>query len=167
MVFLTLRLTTGRPHKLRIIEELEKINPQNTLLDSFFTDVCSWCARNKDIFGLALVGSYARRSDKENSDVDLIIITKQPELLLENQSWAHTFGKIKSIRKENYGKVVSLHTAYMHLPEIEFGITDLSWVDLPLDDGTKKVILDGIRVIYDPLGLLQQAVDTTRQGCST
>jgi uncharacterized protein len=43
--------------------------------------------------------------------------------------------------------------------EVDLGIGSLAWASFdPLDAGTRKVVFDGIRVLYDPDGLLATLV---------
>ena len=44
--------------------------------------------------------------------------------------------------------------------EAEFGVTDEAWAELPIDAETARVINDGLRIFYDPDGLLAAAVAT-------
>ncbi|MGA8618811.1 MAG: hypothetical protein WB660_09900 [Candidatus Sulfotelmatobacter sp.] len=39
---------------------------------------------------------------------------------------------------------------------VEYGLTDESWVAFPLDEGTKRVISDGIRILFERGSLLSQ-----------
>lgn len=36
-------------------------------------------------------------------------------------------------------------------------LLDIDWAALPLDGGTKQVLADGVRILYDPRGLLENA----------
>ncbi len=132
------------------------------MIADFLANVFRWCDQRSDVVGLALVGSYAHGTATENSDLDLVVISKTAHLLLTDHSWVLQFGNAREVIKENYGKVTSLRTKYEGFIEVEFGITNLTWVDLPLDQGTKKVFLDGIKILYDPDNLLREAVDSTR-----
>lgn len=127
------------------------------MLDRFLEEVRDWCAQHDGIAALAVVGSYAAGTATEGSDVDLIILCEQDGLLVKNQEWLKRFGVVIEVKQKHYGKVISLHTSYESLPEIEFGISNLSWSEVPLDEGTRKVMLDGIRVLYDPHGHLKRA----------
>ena len=48
-----------------------------------------------------------------------------------------------------YGACTSIRVWYKDGPEVEFGIVEPSWMSMPLDDGTHKVLSDGYKVVID------------------
>lgn len=44
------------------------------------------------------------------------------------------------------------------LVSLEYEISPTSWADVPVDEGTRRVVSDGIVIVYDPAGVLQQLV---------
>ena len=45
--------------------------------------------------------------------------------------------------------------------EVEFGITVRSWANtLPVDFGTKTVVSDGIRILFDPYDVLKRLINS-------
>lgn len=120
-----------------------------------------WAASQDNIEAVALAGSYAKGTAKPNSDVDLVIITQDPKSLLENDLWLQNFGQIKEIKNEDWGLIQSKRVFYENSPEVEFGITTTEWAKIdPVDPGTKQVILDGIKVLYDKNNILQSLLST-------
>ena len=63
-------------------------------VEQFLGDFIHWATNQTDIQGVALVGSYARGTATAISDVDLIVLANQPDLYLQNHSWAQAFGKV-------------------------------------------------------------------------
>ncbi len=119
--------------------------------------IIEWVKTEKDIVAFALVGSHARGTAKEDSDIDLVIITNSPEIYLNNDKWIVRFGEVKELRKEDYGLMQSRRVFYIDGSEVEFGITTPEWAKInPIDYGTKKVIADGIKILYDKDGLLSK-----------
>ncbi len=114
-------------------------------LDSFL----KWVRSRNDILGVALVGSEARNTATEESDVDLVIISSRANHYLQDASWIHRFGKVLRQQVEDYGTLISLRAWYEDGPEVEFGITDESWAAIPLDEGTRQVISDGMIVLFE------------------
>ena len=49
--------------------------------------VADWAARQEDIVGVAVVGSWARNNPRMDSDVDLVILTDGKERYLSDSSW--------------------------------------------------------------------------------
>jgi predicted nucleotidyltransferase len=121
----------------------------NMDISSFLYSVEQWAKRNDDIRALILVGSYARGEAREDSDVDLVIITTSPEAYI-NSRFIDSFGEVRESKKEDWGRVTSIRTWYADDNlEVEFGITTPIWVERPLDAGTFRALSDGYRVIVD------------------
>lgn len=100
------------------------------------------------------MGSYARGAATVTSDIDLVVLTGKSDRYLRDTALVEQFGTVMSRQTEDYGKVVSLRVEYAALPEVEFGLTTPDWATAPLDDGTQKVISDGIQVLFDRETLL-------------
>ena len=123
----------------------------NLFLDKF----TSWTSAQPDIEAVALVGSYARNDANEESDVDLIILTNQPERYLTDPSWASTFGEVRKSSVESWGRVQSLRTFYERGLEVEYSFALPEWADVPVDPGTNRVVSDGMKILFDPSGKLR------------
>ena len=128
------------------------------MIDFIIHKLTTWGHKRTDIVAQGVIGSYANNCAKSDSDLDLIIVSKNKNELISNQEWLELVGKPYSIQLEYYGKVTSLRVNYSFQPEIEYGVTDLSWVKSPLDPDTRKVISGGMQAYYDPLDLLHNAV---------
>jgi predicted nucleotidyltransferase len=90
-----------------------------------------------------LVGSYARGTAREDSDIDFLIVSDRTNSLLQSDEWLRQFGEISTINLEDYGLVQSRQVFYQTGVEVEFGITTPVWLNTqPIDAGTKQV-LDG------------------------
>ena len=123
---------------------------------SFLEEVAAWAATRSDIIALCLVGSYARGIARRGSDVDLMMLSSCPTALLSGD-WPSLFGEVESRIVEDYGAVKSLRVFYREGAEVEFGIAARDWAWVPLDEGTRDVLTDGVRVLYDPEQLLAVA----------
>lgn len=102
---------------------------------------------------VALVGSHARGEAHPGSDVDLVLLTMQPSELLGNQAWVGRFGRVVRLQAEDWGRVQSIRVWYESGDEVEFGISNPTWATAP-DDGTRTVVRDGLRALWDPEGIL-------------
>ena len=121
--------------------------------------VTSWAGDQPDIVSVALVGSHARGEAFSDSDVDLVIQCTRPSRYLQEPSWISEFGVAQSVSIEDWGLVKSVRVFYTDGPEVEYGITSSAWLTLPLDEGTIKVLRDGVIVLLDRDGSLARAVD--------
>lgn len=125
-------------------------------VERFLSESTRWASGQSDIQAVALVGSYARGTANEASDVDLIVVANRPSLYLEDRAWALAFGKIVSQQVEDYGRLVSLRIRYEDQLEVEYGLTDKGWTALPLDEGTREVIAGGMNVLFEREPLLSR-----------
>jgi len=125
-------------------------------IDQFLHDITTWASARSDIQALAVVGSYARGAATATSDLDLVLITTHPDQYLHNQAWIQKFGAVEKQQVEEYGLLTSLRAWYSNGLEVEFGITDESWAALPLDEGSRRVIADGMRVLFEKDHLLSR-----------
>lgn len=125
--------------------------------EEFIKKFTNWSKNHEQILVMALVGSYARGEAKPDSDVDLVIITNQPEKFLKDDSWIKEFGEVKKQADEDYQLAQGKRVFYKNGIEAEYGITTLEWAKTdPVYSGTKRVITDGAKILYDKNGLLEK-----------
>lgn len=62
---------------------------------------------------------------------------------------ASNFGMLYKQQTEYYGACTSIRVWYTDGKEFEFGIVELSWLSMPLDTETYKVLADGYKIIRD------------------
>jgi hypothetical protein len=82
-------------------------------------------------------------------------LTGCPDRYLEHTDWAKDFGRVRQQQIEDWGKVTSLRVWYKDGLEVEYGLTTPEWAMSPLDAGTRRVIEDGMLVLFDRDGLLR------------
>ena len=122
----------------------------NTFIEHF----TRWASMQSDILAVALVGSHARNAAREDSDVDLVIITDDPHKYLTHTAWIATFGIVAKQQIEEYGILTSLRVWYEDGLEVEYGFTTRAWAQIPLDEGSREVIEGGMRVLFERVALL-------------
>lgn len=135
-------------------------------VEAFLGAFVRWASLQADIRAVALVGSYARHADTAASDVDLVIVARDPAAYLRDRAWTALFGHVEQERTLHYGQVTSLRVAYSGLPEIEYGFTDESWATPPIDDVTRGVLSQGMRVLWETGQLLTRLQTTLRPPAS-
>ena len=133
----------------------------NNKIILFLENITQWAAAQPDIQALALVGSYARGTETDISDIDLIFITVEPKFYLDNTDWIQQFGIIEKQQIEYYGLVTSIRVWYINGFEIEYGITDERWVSIPLNAGTRQVISDGMQILFERGNILSRHQSTS------
>lgn len=127
-------------------------------VEEFLQQFVDWAANQADILAVALVGSYARGQARQSSDVDLVMIAADPARLLQRPAWVERFGRVRQVQIEDYGKVTSVRAWYRDGLEVEFGLTNREWVRQPLDPGTRRVIEQGLRVVYEQENILSKLI---------
>jgi len=124
---------------------MKTIEQIRDFLDAFV----AWASDQPDVQAIALVGSYARGAARDDSDIDLVILTDQPRKYLDDLTWAKRFGAVEKQQTEDYGKLTSLRIWYQNGVEVEYGITTPDWAATPLDAGTREVMLGGMIVLFE------------------
>jgi predicted nucleotidyltransferase len=132
--------------------QMKTIEHIRDFLDAFV----AWASDQSDVQAIALVGSYTRGAAKDDSDIDLVILTDQPQKYLDDIKWMERFGIFEKYQTEDYGKLISIRVWYQYGVEVEYGITTPDWAATPLDAGTSEVILGGMIVLFERGTLLSR-----------
>ena len=119
------------------------------MFEEFISKLKEYAENTSHIESVLIVGSYARETNKENSDLDIVIITSNKSDMIINQDFTQEFGEVCKQQTEYYGACTSIRVWYSDGKEVEFGIVDPSWVTIPLDTGTYQVLSDGYKLIVD------------------
>ncbi len=115
------------------------------------------------ILCILLVGSYARNEQRPDSDIDLVVISKDKTKMINTYEWINIIGKTDSeVKIENYGEITSLRTNFKGY-EYEIGIGSEKWIGLPLDSGTRKVLEDGYIVMYEKENVMKNVKSVVRE----
>ena len=110
-------------------------------------ELVAWADHRPDVRAIVLIGSHVSGTARPDSDVDLIILTENPDELLTDTSWTNRFGAVVAGKLEHWGRVTSVRVWYDDL-EAELGIARPDWASSP-DEGTKTVLAAGFRVLVD------------------
>ena len=122
----------------------------------FLDDFLAWVSAREDVHAVGLVGSYARGDARDDSDIDLVLLSDRSEGYLEDLKWIERFGAVEKYQTEGYGKLISIRVWYQSGVEVEYGITTPDWAATPLDAGTQRVLHDGMIVLFERGNLLSQ-----------
>ena len=110
------------------------------------------------IVAMALVGSWARSAGRHKSDVDLVVLSAEPDALLAGDAtvWGSVFGQgVELIRCEDFGLLQERRLRRADGLEVEVGVGGLEWAKTdPPDEGSARVVRDGMHILFDPLALL-------------
>ena len=122
-----------------------------TKQDQFIATFTKWVESQPLILGAVLVGSHARGAARVDSDIDLVVIAKDPKVLLEDDEWLKHFGNPSKIGREDYQSVQSKRVFYTNGLEVEFGITTSDW--LVVSNDTRQILNDGHKILNDKASL--------------
>jgi hypothetical protein len=115
--------------------------------------VTGWAAEREDVRGVMVVGSWARGAARMDSDVDIVVLTDNPQYT-EAGVWTGLLGG-EVVRLEEWGPLREVRVRRQSGLEVEIGVVPMSWADNdPVDSGTRRVISDGHRIAHDPAGVL-------------
>jgi predicted nucleotidyltransferase len=123
-------------------------------VDGFLFEFKRWAATEDGIHAVALIGSHARQSAAEVSDVDLIVVVSSPNIYLKYRQWTSLFGNVVREQMEFYGKCTPLRVWYDEEMEVEYGFVDETWAAPPVDEGTRRIVSDGMKVMFERKPLL-------------
>lgn len=139
-------------------------------LTPLLTLFARWAALREEIVALALVGSYARGAARPDSDVDLVVLTTDPDRFRQQTDWVQEIPwsqlqlHVVTWQDEDYGPLWSRRLTLSNGLEIEVGFTSPQWAAIdPCDEGTRQVIADGCWIVLDPSGLLNRLVQSVKQ----
>jgi predicted nucleotidyltransferase len=119
--------------------------------------VVLWARQRADIVGVALVGSWARRQARMDSDIDFVLLTPSKDHYVVEDEWATEAVSPSAgiIRTEEWGPLTERRVRLPSGLDVEFGFAPPSWAaTAPVDPGTARVVRHGCLPLLDPAGLL-------------
>ncbi|MGN7798844.1 nucleotidyltransferase domain-containing protein [Leifsonia sp. 22587] len=111
-----------------------------------------WAATDRAVEAVILVGSYARGAERMASDVDVVIVTSDPDRLARSDSFAPVLRGAVHLRDARWGPVRERRYRLPSGLQVEIDLAPREWLAIPLDAGTERVLRDGYRVVYDQNG---------------
>jgi predicted nucleotidyltransferase len=124
--------------------------------------VLAWALGQDAVRGLALVGSYARGTARADSDIDLMLLVRDPSAFRADSTWLGSIAWDAIAlparwQDEEYGAAWSRRVWLNPAGEVEFTFAMPSWAaTAPIDPGTRRVISDGCKILHDPDGALSR-----------
>lgn len=123
-------------------------------VDNILAPIAAWARSRADILGLAVVGSQARGTARPDSDIDVVVLTPEPERFRSDALWLAEIDwrdqAITDSYDAQYGSAWSRHVQLQSSSQIEFTFCTPSWTATnPIDPGTLTVVSGGCRVLVD------------------
>ncbi len=117
-------------------------------------------AQTEGAAALGLAGSWARGAGRPDSDVDLVLLADDPARLLTSHAWHERVAVgARLVGTRDFSAVQERRLRLPDGLEVEVCVGRPSWAGTsPVDPGTHRVVSEGLRVLWDPRGLLAQLV---------
>lgn len=132
--------------------------------------ITAWFQEHPGVAAIALVGSHARGAARPDSDIDLVILVDDPQAYRHEQGWLSSLAvdelndTVITSQDEDYGPLWSRRVFLASGHEVEFGFARPTWASTePLDSGTKQVVRDGCRALYDPHDIIERLITAVHQ----
>lgn len=123
----------------------------------------SWASVRPDVIAVGLAGSWSHGDARMDFDVDILLLTTEKRLYLEDESWVRELGGRQIVKTERWGPLTERRFVLSSGLEVEVGVASPSWAATdPVDPGTREVVEDGISTVYDPEGDLARLLDICR-----
>ena len=103
------------------------------------------------------MGSHARGTASDDSDIDLVILTARPSDYTTREDWVDDWGLGHLVDTRSWGAITERRLRHPSGRDIDVGIGEPTWAsERPINAGTLRVVRDGLRPLYDPQSLLKQ-----------
>lgn len=114
-----------------------------------------WARMSADVAAVAVVGSWARGEQRMDSDVDLVVVVDRVEPYVQGDDWMVSLGGTAMVRTQKWGLSQECRFVLDSGLEVETGFVTRQWTTTnPVEAGTRRVVSDGMRIVYDPEGIL-------------
>lgn len=82
------------------------------MFKDFFDKLKEYARNTSYIESIIIVGSYAKGTNRENSDLDIVIVTSNKTGMISSQDFIHNFGDVYKQQTEYYGACTSIRVWY-------------------------------------------------------
>lgn len=121
----------------------------------------AWAGRRREVRAVGIGGSWARGDPRQDSDVDIVVLTDSITAYTVTDGWIAELGAIAIVRTQQWGSLTERRLALGSGLEVEFGVVLPTWASIaPLDPGTRGVVADGFEPVYDPNDIIAALVST-------
>lgn len=152
-----------------LVDDISSMNTADT--NAIVRMVADWAVAREDIRAMALVGSWARGDAHLRSDIDLMLLSDRAAEYRRRRKWLGEISfagagyRILSSEDASYGVVWSRHLKLMPAAKVELTFAQCSWAKTdPVDLGTRSIVKDACKIIFDKDGTLARLVKAVMSG---
>src|SRR5205085_9958739 len=110
--------------------------------------------RFPEVVGIAMFGSQIHGTARKDSDIDVLILTPDVDKHFVNDGFVSCFGSFRYARREKWFSGETIRSFYREEHgQIEYNFVKPEWAELPANDEARRIIKDGMKIIYDPCGI--------------
>ncbi len=140
-------------------------------VNAIVSAVNSWAIERGDMRAMALVGSWARGTQTQVSDIDLLLLSDRAHDYRHSPEWLTEIDfrgsgyRLHSSESTNYGVVWSQHVHLLPPADVELTFAKCCWAQTePVDGGTRSVVKDAFKIIFDKDRILAKLVAAVMSG---
>ena len=128
-------------------------------VERFLEAVVAFAEGRDDVRAVALVGSRARGAARPDSDVDIVLLSTDPDKYVDGCDWIEALPGAALLDTRHWGVLTERRLVLPSGTEVDFGVAHPSWASTrPLDSGTARVVRDGLVALHDPDGVLAEVI---------
>jgi aminoglycoside 6-adenylyltransferase len=128
-------------------------------VERFLTALLAFAEARDDVRAVALVGSRARGAAQPGSDVDVVVLSTDPDKYVEGCDWIEALPGATLLDTRHWGVLTERRLVLASGTQVDFGVVHPSWASTrPLDAGTAQVVRDGLVALHDPDGVLAEVI---------
>lgn len=123
--------------------------------------VTRFVENREDLRAVALCGSWARGNAREDSDLDILIVARDPRKFRRVEKWIEELRfdeagfSYAGHETATYGVAWSAHVELSPMAEVELTFVNPSWSEMhPVDESTRHVVSDAFEILVDKDALL-------------
>lgn len=120
--------------------------------------------RRENAIGAAVIGAHAHGELEDDWNMRFIIVTTDIEHYFENNNWAGHFTRVLSVEREDHAGFTRMNLKYRSGAMFELNFVSPDWAALPVNDETRRIVTDGMRILHDPQGVLEKLQKTVLDG---
>jgi aminoglycoside 6-adenylyltransferase len=122
---------------------------------AFLDRVTAWAESRDDVHALVLLGSQARTDTPADrwSDIDLLLVTDEPEAFLRDAEWLVPLGRplLTFLEPTAVGGSTERRVLFETGEEVDFAVFSVEAVERAI--GAPRVLRRGFRVLVDRIGI--------------